>query len=438
MADEVILRDGQFMRRDQRSGRFVPATEQELDVIQAGARGVATSFVEGAIPITGILEQLGAVEEGFANALRTVNPGASLGGEAAGTALLLTAAPAALSLARTGFQMVRGVTGGVSRTSQTAGRIRATAQAADEGPIPVPRDLGEFVPGGPTGVVSGAVGGAKSILQGVVEQSKVLTRVAQAIPGGARLTPNVGRQIASNLAGIRGTGLRAADFGANGKLSRQALGKAKKATDKLYDDALPAAARNEVVDIAASQKALLDAIKTAPKSERALIRQILSKEQIEAGKMTNQQLLQRHKELRALSSKTDNQLTRDAIDKVTSELERLMLKSKGINTSKLAAGNEQWRFDQMMNNALEESGQLNYSKLISQAKKFFPREFGRGDVAGLSHRGIHLSQKGMDAINTLIDIEAAGGVSLPSKAISAIDWATGLGLIVGSTSSGVF
>ena len=56
MPDQVIIRDGQFMRRDQVTGKFVPASEQELDVIQQGALGTARSFVEGALPLRSVWE----------------------------------------------------------------------------------------------------------------------------------------------------------------------------------------------------------------------------------------------------------------------------------------------------------------------------------------------------------------------------------------------
>ncbi len=87
----------------------------------------------------------------------------------------------------------------------------------------------------------------------------------------------------------------------------------------------------------------------------------------------------------------------------------------------------------MLINSLTKQGQLNYDTLIAQAKKFFPREFQRGDVAGLSQRGSQLSQKGQDAIDTLIEIEKAGGVSLPGKEVSAVDWILVLSTLAGGT-----
>ena len=423
MADEVIIRDGQFMRRNQRTGEFVPASEKELDVIQQGPIGTARALAEGFLPVQGILEQFGVLDEGGAAALETIAPAATVGGQATG---LAAAALGGAQLMKAGLSMVRGISGGATRSTQTTGRIKIISEAADEGPIPVPRDVGELVPGVPQGPIEAVVKGTGSVLQGVVNQSKILSRVA-----GTR-NPNVGRAVAANLAGIRGTALRAKDFGKAGKLPRSKLQVAKESTDELFDEALEIP--DGVVRIPdPTQRALLDAIKTAPKAERQLVSNILSKEQIKTGNMTNAQLIQRHKDLRGIAAKTDNQLVREAIDKVTAELEVLMETSKGINVGTLQAAKEQWRFDQMLINSLTKQGQLNYDTLIAQAKKFFPREFQRGDVAGLSQRGSQLSQKGQDAIDTLIEIEKAGGVSLPGKEVSAVDWILVLSTLAGGT-----
>jgi len=428
MADEVIIRDGQFMRRNQRTGQFVPASEQELDVIQQGGVGTARAAVEGFLPLQGILEAFGALDEGGAQALETINPAATTIGQGTG---LAAAALGGAQLMKTGLGMVRGISGGATRSTQTTGRIKVISEAADEGPIPVPKDFGELVPGVPQGPIEAVVKGGAAVLQGVVNQSKILSRVA------GTLNPSVGRQVAANLATIRGTALRARDFGRAGKLPRSKLTTAKEATDDLFDGALELP--EGVVKITSkSQRDLLAAIKTAPKAERQLVSNILSKKQIEAGNMTNKQLIQRHKDLRGVAAKTDNALVREAIDKVTAELEVLMAQSKGINVELLQAGKEQWRFDQILINSLGKNGQVNYDTAIAQAKKFFPREFKRGDVGGLSQRGSELSQKGQDAINTLIDIDNAGGVSLPSKDVSAVDWILVLGTLFGGGTAGTF
>ena len=423
MADELILRDGVIHRRNQRTGKFVPATNKELDVIEQGGIGTARAFAEGVLPLQGILEQFGVLDEGGAAALQTINPAASTAGQATG---LAAAALGGAQLMKTGLSMVRGISGGVSRSTQTTGRIKVISEAADEGPIPVPKDIGEFVPGVPQGPIEAVVKGTGAVLQGVINQSKILSRVA------GTANPQVGRAVAANLATIRGTALKARDFGKSGKLPRSKLQVAKEGTDELFDEALEIP--DGIVKIQdAQQRALLDAIKTAPKAERQLVSNVLSKEQIKSGAMTNKQLIQRHKDLRGIAAKTDNALVREAIDKVTAELEVLMETSKGINVGTLQAAKEQWRFDQILINSLGKNGQVNYDTAIAQAKKFFPREFQRGDVAGLSQRGSELSQRGQDAINTLIDIDNAGGVSLPGKEVSAVDWILVLSTLAGGT-----
>lgn len=246
--------------------------------------------------------------------------------------------------------------------------------------------------------------------------------------------PQVGRQVAANLAGIRGTALRARDFGRSGRLPRSKLKEATDATDELFESALPAEFADDIVVLSTlRQKNLLDSITKAPSAEKELVSNILSPKEIKQGVMTNKQLLQRHKELRKLAAKTDNELTRDAVNEVTTELEFLMEESTGIADDILRQAKEQWRFDQMLVQSLGKHGQLNYDKLIAQAKKFFPREFTKGDVAGESARGVQLSQKGQDAINTLIDIDDAGGVSLPGKEVSAVDWILVLSTLAGGT-----
>jgi hypothetical protein len=425
MPDQVIIRNGKFMRRDQVTGKFVPASEKELDVIQQGAIGTARAFAEGFLPIQGILEQFGVLDEGGSAALGTVAPGATLTGQASGAA---AAVAGGAQLMRAGLGMVRSISGGVTRSTQTTGRIKIISEAADEGPIPVPRDIGELVPGVPQGPIEAVVKGTGAVLQGVVNQSKILSRVA-----GTR-NPSVGRQVAANLAGIRGTTLRARDFGTSGKLPRSALKRATDDTDKLFKSALPEEFAEDIVVISTlRQNNLLNAITKAPKAERELVKKVLSPKEVKQGVMTNKQLLQRHKELRRIAAKTENELTRDAVNEVTAELEFLMEESTGIATDILQAAKEQWRFDQMLVQSLEKHGQLNYDRLIAQAKKFFPREFTKGDVAGESARKITLSQKGQDAINTLIDIENAGGVSLPSKDVSAVDWILVLSTLAGGT-----
>ena len=425
MPDEVILRDGQFMRRNQRTGQFVPASEKELDVIQQGPIGTARALGEGFLPVQGILEAFGVLDEGGAAALQTISPAASTAGQATG---LAAAALGGAQLMRTGLSMVRGLSGGVSRSTQTTGRIKVISEAADEGPIPVPKDIGELVPGVPQGPIEAVVKGTGAVLQGVVNQSKILSRVA-----GTR-NPQVGRQVAANLAGIRGTALRARDFGRSGKLSRSKLKQATDDTDELFKSALPEEFADEIVVLSTlRQKNLLNAISKAPKAERELVSKVLSAKEVKQGVMTNKQLLERHKELRRIAAKTDNELTRDAVNEVTAELEFLMEDSTGISTNILKQAKEQWRFDQMLVQSLEKHGQLNYDKLIAQAKKFFPREFAKGDVAGESARGIKLSQNGQDALNTLIDIENAGGVSLPGKEVSAVDWILVLSTLAGGT-----
>ncbi len=442
MADErdrvARAEDGSLHRFDATSGKWVPASGPDLQVIASGVRGDITSAIEGFIPITGILEQFGGVEEGFAKALGEINPTATAFGT---TAALASGVAGAASIAKFGLGMVRATTGGVPRGVLT---VRRLEKVAEQGRRAQPRpDIGEFVPGTKPGIVAGGAGGVGATVQGFVEQSKVLTRMVQSIPGLRGVTRNVERQVFANFAGIRGTALKAADFGADGKLAAGALLKNHKATNKLYAGALDAGKANETVLLGKSAQRLLDALKTVPKAERGAIKQILTKEQIKAGKMTNQQLLQRHKEMRALSRKTDNQVVRDAVDKITAELEVLMETSAGIDTAVLSQAAEAWRFEQMLNASVGEAGQLNYASLIQKAEKFFPREFGIGDVAGLSARGKTLSPKGQDAINTLLEIKNAGGVSTPNKAVSAADWIvvlSGLSALAGGglVTAGVF
>lgn len=409
--------DGSLFRFDATSGDWVPATGPDLQVIASGVRGDITSAIEGFIPITGILEQFGGVEKGFQSALREINPTATAFGSSAQLAL---GVQGAASLAKFGFGMVRATTGGVPRGALT---VRRLEEAAEAGRRAVPRaDIGEFVAGQQPGLVRGGLGGVGATVQGFVEQSKVLTRMVQSVPIARGITRNVERQVFANFAGIRGTSLTAADFGASGKLAAGAIGRNHRATNALYRSALDAARANETVALGTEGRALLSALKSVPKGERGAISQILTKEQIKAGKMTNQQLWQRHKEMRALSRKTDNDVVRDAVDKITAELESLMAKSKGINVQTLNEAKEAWRFEQMLNASVGESGQLNYSTLVAKAEKFFAREFGLEDVAGASQRDIVLSAKGQDALNTLLEIKNAGGVSAPNKAVSAADW----------------
>jgi len=421
VADERdrVARDdqGRLFRLDATSGKWVPASGPDLQVIAAGVRGDITSAVEGFIPITGILEQFGAVEPGFATALGEINPTATAAGQAGALAGGLKAAA---SLAGFGFKMARQASGGIPKGVLTVERLE---RVAEKGQRAVPRpDIGEFVPGTKPGIIGGALGGTGATVQGFVEQSKVLTRMVQSIPGLRGVTRNVERQVFANFAGIRGTALKAADFGADGKLAAGSLLRNHKATNALYKSALDPAQKDVVVNLTPSIARLQAAIKTAPKAERALIKDIFGQKGLNKASITNQQLIQRHKDLRALSRKTDNELTREAIDKVTAELEALMELSPGIDTAVLAEAAEAWRFEQMLNASVGEAGQLNYSSLISKAQKFFPREFGIEDVAGLSARGKTLSAKGQDAINTLLEIKNAGGVSAPNKAVSAADW----------------
>lgn len=421
MADERdrVARDdkGNLFRLDATSGEWVPATGPDIQVIASGVRGDITSAIEGFIPITGILEQFGAVEPGFAQALGNINPTATAAGEVGALASGMFAASKLMGL---GFGMARAATGGVPRGALTVQKLE---RVAEKGQRAVPRaDIGEFVAGTQPGVLRGGAQGVGATVQGFVEQSKVLTRMVQSIPGLRGITRNVERQVFANFAGIRGTALKAADFGADGKLAAGALIRNHKATNKLYRSALDPARANDTVQLGKSGQSLLAALKTVPKAERTAISQILTKEQIKAGKMTNQQLWQRHKELRALSRKTDNDVVRDAVDKITNELEILMRQSKGINVQTLNEAKEAWRFEQMLNSSVGESGQLNYSTLVNKAEKFFAREFGLEDVAGASQRDITLSAKGQDAISTLLEIKRAGGVSAPNKAVSAADW----------------
>jgi len=422
MADERdrVARDesGNLFRFDATSGDWVPATGPDLQVIASGVRGDITSAIEGFIPITGILEQFGGVEKGFQAALNEINPTATAFGSAAA---LATGVAGAASLARFGMGMVRATTGGVPRGALTVRRLEEVAEAGQRA---VPRaDIGEFVAGTQPGVLRGAAGGVGATVQGFVEQSKVLTRMVQSVPVFRGITRNVERQVFANFAGVRGTSLTAADFGANGKLAAGSLLKNHKATNKLYTSALDPARANETVKISkAANRELLLALKTIPKPERTAIKQILTKKQLEAGEMTNQQLWQRHKDLRALSRKTDNDVVRDAVDKITNELEVLMAQSEGINVGTLNQAKEAWRFEQMLNASVGEQGQLNYATLINKAEKFFAREFGLEDVAGASQRGITLSDKGQDAIATLLELKNAGGVTAPNKAVSAADW----------------
>ena len=422
MADERdrVARDeqGNLFRFNATSGDWVPATGPDIEVIASGVRGDITSAVEGFIPITGILEQFGAVEPGFAQALGNINPTATAAGQAGALASGMFAASKLMGL---GFGMARAATGGVPRGALTVQKLE---RVAEKGQRAVPRaDIGEFVAGTQPGVLRGGAQGVGATVQGFVEQSKVLTRMVQSVPGLRGLTRNVERQVFANFAGIRGTALKAADFGADGKLAAGALFRNHKATNKLYTSALDPARVNETVKISkAANRELLAALKTIPKAERTAIKQILTKKQLEAGQMTNQQLWQRHKELRALSRKTDNDVVRDAVDKITNELEQLMRTSKGINVQTLNEAKEAWRFEQMLNSSVGESGQLNYATLVGKAEKFFAREFGLGDVAGASQRDIVLSAKGQDAISTLLEIKNAGGVTAPNKAVSAADW----------------
>jgi len=411
MADQVIIRGGEFMRRDQLSGKFVPASEQELDVIQQGPIGTARAFAEGFLPLQGILEQFGVLEEGGAAALGTVAPAATTAGRGTGAA---AAVAGGAQLMRAGLGMVRSISGGVSRSTQTTGRIKIIADQAEDAPIRVPVDVGEFVPGGtPPGVVGGVTGGLGGIAQGAVEQSKILSRVF----AGTRFeSPNVGRQVAAQLAGVRGTALRPADFTRAGKLPRRKLQDAKEATDEVFESALPAEFADDIVVMPTlRQTNLLKAIKKTPPAEKELIKSVLSEQEVAQGVMTNKQLIQRHKDLRGIAAKTDNQLTRDAINEITAELEILMEESTGINVAILRAGKEQWRFDQILINSLGKNGQLNFDTMISNANRMFAKEFKRGDFS-------ELSVQGQDAIETMIAIADAGGVTLPSKAVSAVDW----------------
>ena len=414
-----VARDeqGNLFRFDA-SGQWLPATPQDVEVIASGVRGDVTSAIEGFIPITGILEQLGGVEEGFAKALGEVNPTATAFGSAAA---LAAGVSGATQLAKFGFGMVRATTGGVPRGALTVKRLEDAAKA---GKRASPRaDIGEFVPGTQPGLVRGAAQGVGATLQGFTEQSKVLTRMVQSVPGLRGITRNVERQVFANYAGIRGTALKAADFGADGKLAAGAIGRNHKATNKLYGQVLDPAAKNDVVSLSSlAQTNLLNAIKTVPKAERQLIRGIIDKDAIKAGGMTKQQVIQRHRDLRKASRQTDNELTREAIDKITAELEVIMADASGISTKVLAEAAEAWRFEQILNASVGEAGQLNYAKMIAKAEKFFPREFGLEDVAGLSARGKQLSAKGQDAIQTLLEIKRAGGVTAPNKAVSAADW----------------
>lgn len=432
-----VVRDndsGKFLIMDEGTGKWNPATRADLEVFAAGpVSGAILAGSEGFLGAASILESMGALREGTAEAAQRQFPATAEGAEILGD---MTLVAGGLSVARGllggAMNMLRGG-GQLGRPAKAGRRIKEIGRAADEGPIPVPRDIGEFTPGQPQGPIRAIVGGTAAILQGVVNQSKILTRVA-----GTR-NPSVGRQVAANVAAVRGTALKPIDFGKAAKLPKAKLKFAVDETGKLYQKALIPGLQNQKVAISSlRQKALLDAIKTAPKEERALLRNILTKEEVKQGVMTNSQVLQRHKDLRRLAARTDNQLTREAIDLATTELELLMKESAGFNVKFLAEANEQWRFDQALINSMGKGGQVNFENLVSQYEKFFPREFGLGDVAGASQRGQVLGAKGQDAIRTVQDIVDAGGVSLPSKDVSAVDWIIVLGTLFGGGTAGTF
>ncbi len=425
---------GKFLIMDEGTGKWNPATRADLEVFTAGpVSGAVLAGSEGFLGAASILESMDLLREGTAEAAERQFPATAEGAELLGD-LTLVAGGLSVGKALLGgaMNMLRGA-GQLGRPGKAGRRIKEIGRAADEGPINVPRDFGEFTPGQPQGPIRAAVGGTMAILQGVVNQSKILTRAF-----GTR-NPSVGRQVAGNVAAVRGTALKPVDFGKAARLPRQKLATAVEKTGEKFAEALPAQFKNEKLLVSSlQQKALLDAIKTAPKAERQLLKNILPKKEVEQGFMTAEQVLQRHRDLRRLATKTDNLLVREAIDKATAELEGLMELSKGINVDILNVAKEQWRFDQALINSLGKGGQVNFDTWIGQLKKFFPREFQIGDVGGKSARGIKLSEKGQDAINTAIDIADAGGVSLPSKDVSAVDWIIVLGTLFGGGTAGTF
>ena len=404
MADRVAqLDDGSFVRLDQKSGKWVPASDQELDVIQAGGFGQAASFLEGVLPIVGIAEALGLVEEGRSAALTDINPRSEQAGFIAGMAGLGAA------LLKNGGRLAvkAGVTGKASQAAEAA--------------IAVPRNFKAAIRGETPGRLRGAAGGLGGAAQAVVEGSQVLRG---ALPG---LSPNIGRQAATNIASVRPFGLAPS---AGGKVGRPIAQQAKGVTDDLYDAVINTP--DATIDTGVFQK-LAKEIKAT-----STVEQVVFKETLELKKMTPKQILNRRKAIAKVNVETADDIVREQSRKVLDLIDDIINNDPAFNPEALAQADESWRFLQALRAGLGQGEQISSARWTGALAKYFPDEFGLADVARTSKRGRGLSQGGKDTINAALDIEKAGGVKTPPEGLTAIDFLLGGGALLGGTGAGIF
>ena len=190
MADRVAKdKDGNVFRLDSETGEWVPATPEAINLMSNPAAASITSFIEGATGVVSIAEMLSGTDSAVSQALQDVNPVAQGAGMAA---TVVGGAGLARGAARTAQGL--GLTG--------KGRKVIDGLQAAEDAITVPRNFKTVVRGPEPGTVRGAAGGLAGAGQAVVEGSQVLRG---AFPG---LSPNIGRQAATNQASLRPFGIQ--------------------------------------------------------------------------------------------------------------------------------------------------------------------------------------------------------------------------------------
>jgi hypothetical protein len=389
-----------------KSGKWVPASDQELDVIQAGTLGQVGSFLEGVLPIVGIAEALGLVEEGRSAALADINPRSEQAGFIAGMAGLGAA------LLKNG--------GKLALKAGVTGKGAKAATAADAA-INVPRNFKQVVRGQDPGFVRGAAGGLAGAGQAVVEGSQILRG---AFPKAA---PNIQKQLATNIAATRGVGL-APQVG--GKVPRATVAAAKKRVDDLYDAGVRDA--EAFVDVSGFQS-LADTIKMPSSLE-----QILFGDLLKGGVMKPKQVLNRRKAIAKINAETQDDIMRDASRKVLDLIDSVIDGDAAFDPAILAQADEEWRFLQALQAGVGKGEEISNSRWTGALAKFFPKEFGRADLATASQRGRKLSTQGQESISAALRIEAAQGVKTPQEGLTAIDFLLGGGALLGGTGAGIF
>ena len=409
MADRVARDEaGNVFRLDSESGQWVPATPEAINLMANPVAGSITSFIEGATGVVSIAEMLSGSDSQVSEALSDVNPVAQ------GTGMAASVVGGA-GLARGASATARGL--GLTGKGR---KIIEGLQAAEDR-IPVPRNFKTVVRGADPGTARGAAGGLAGAGQAVLEGSQVLRGAA---PG---LSPNIGRQAATNTAALRPFGITPA---AGGKVGRKLGSDAKQATDDLYDAVIAKP------DAQISTAAFQDLAKNIKAT--SVVEQTVFKETLDLKTMTPKQILNRRKAIAKVNAETSDDIVRDQSQKVLDLIDSIIDSDDAFNAAKLADADESWRFLQALRAGLGQGEQISNSRWTNELAKFFPEEFGLARVGQASKRGRKLSQQGQESINAALEIETAGGVKTPPEGLTAIDFLLGGGALLGGTGAGIF